>query len=328
MKHLRDKGLKLFAGRSNPALAQRLADELGIPLGKVSISDFANGEIYVSYEETVRDLDVFVLQTMCHPINNHFMELCIMVDALKRASAGRINVIMPYFAYSRQEKKHAPREPISARMVADILQTVGAHRVITFDLHSSAIQGFFSIVLDHLTAYPLLRDYLKGEDIEDGIVIAADAGGVKRAEKLAMDLQLPLGVQYKRRPRPNLTEPSTFTGDVTGKTPIIIEDMIDTGRSLLTAVETLVSLGARPDIRVLATHALFSEEAPQRLQHVAIKKIIVTDTLPLPPEKRLPTVHVLSVAPMLARIVRNIHEGKSISEVMAQARRDFVVETT
>ncbi len=323
-----ERAIKLFAGRSHPALAERLASELGIALGKVSIAEFANGEIYVSYEETVREADVFVLQTMCQPVNTNFMELCIMVDALKRASAGRINVIMPYYGYSRQEKKHAPREPISARMVADILQTVGAHRVISFDLHSPAIQGFFSIVLDHLTAYPLLCNYLKAQHIEDGVVIAADAGGVKRAERLAMDLQLPLGVQYKRRPSLNETEPSTFTGDVAGRTPIIIEDMIDTGKSLINAVETLVKLDARPDIRVVATHALFSRDALSRLQHVAIREIVVTDTLPLPPERRLPTMHVLSVAPMLATIVRHIHEGKSISEVMADPRPDFIVETT
>ncbi|MCU0610228.1 MAG: ribose-phosphate pyrophosphokinase [Candidatus Eisenbacteria bacterium] len=320
--------IKLFAGRSNPDLAGRLSRELGIELGKISITEFANGEIYVSYEETVRDADVFVFQTMCQPVNTNFMELCIMVDALKRASAGRINVIMPYYGYSRQEKKHAPREPISARMVADILQTVGAHRVISFDLHSPAIQGFFSIVLDHLTAYPLLRDYLRAECIQDGVVIAADAGGVKRAERLAMDLRLPLGVQYKRRPGHNEAEPSTFTGDVAGKTPIIIEDMIDTGKSLLTAVETLVSLGARPDIRVLATHALFSGDAPLRLQHVAIREIVVTDTLPIPPARRLPTMHILSIAPMLAAIVRNIHAGESISSVMANPKPDFIVETT
>lgn len=322
------RDIRLFAGRSNPDAAGRLARELGIELGKVSIAEFSNGEIYVSYEETVRDADVFVFQTMCQPVNTNFMELCIMIDALKRASAGRINVIMPYYGYSRQEKKHAPREPISARMVADILQTVGADRVISFDLHSPAIQGFFSIVLDHLTAYPLLRDYLRAEGIEEGVVIAADAGGVKRAEKLAMDLRLPLGVQYKRRPGHNEAEPSTFTGDVAGKTPIIIEDMIDTGKSLLTAVETLVSLGARPDIRVLATHALFSGDALQRLQHVAIREIIVTDTLPLPSQRRLPTMHVLSVAPMLAAIVHNIHQGESISQVMAHPKPDFIVETT
>lgn len=319
-----DHKLKLFAGSSNPNLGERLAAELGLELGKVAISRFANGEIYVSYEETVRNGDVFVLQAMGSPVNENFMELCIMVDALKRASAERINVIMPYFAYSRQEKKDRPREPISARMVADILETVGADRVISFDLHAPAIQGFFNIVLDHLTAYPLFVQYLKDQGIKDGVVIAADAGGVKRAERLATDLGLPLGVQYKRRPDHNVAERSTFTGEVQDKTPIIIEDIIDTGGSLLKVVDTLLELGARPEIRVLATHGMLSRDARARLQHPGIREVVLTDTLDIPAEKRLPTMHILSVAPMLADIVRNIHEGASISDVMDSYKASYL----
>ncbi len=305
--------MKLFTGSANPQLGQELADFLGIKLGSVSISRFANGEIYVRYEESIRGVDVFVVQPLANPVNENLMELLIMIDALKRASAGRITAIVPYYGYARQEKKTAPREPITARMVADILTTVGTDRVVTMDLHSPAIQGFFNIPVDHLTALPMLAQYIKDKNIQDGVIIAPDAGSVKKAEKLAARLHMPLGVMYKRRPAPNVAELSFFIGEVEGKTPIIIDDMVDTAGSVMQVVQALVDRGAKQEIILLTTHGVFSPPARERLNHPAIKEIVCTNTLPLTEDKALPKMHVLSVAPLLGEAVRRIHQNISVS---------------
>lgn len=305
--------MKLFTGNANPQLGQELADFLGIGLGGVSISRFANGEIYVRYEESVRGVDVFLVQPLANPVNEHLMELLIMVDALKRASAGRITAIIPYYGYARQEKKSAPREPITARMVADILTTVGTDRVVTMDLHSPAIQGFFNIPVDHLTALPMLSQYIKEKNIQDGVIIAPDAGSVKKAEKLAARLSMPLGVMYKRRPAPNVAELSFFIGEVKDKTPIIIDDMVDTAGSIMQVVQALIDRGARQEIILLTTHGIFSPPAVDRLSHPAIKEIVITNSLPLTEDRTLPKMRVLSVAPLIGDAVRRIHQNISVS---------------
>jgi ribose-phosphate pyrophosphokinase len=308
--------LKLFSGTSNPKLGQEIADYLGIKPGGVSISRFANGEIYVRFEESIRGADVFVVQSFANGVNNindTIMELLIMIDALKRASVGRITTVIPYYCYARQEKKSAPREPITARMLADIISTVGSDRIITMDLHSPAIQGFFNIPVDHLTALPMLAQYIKQKNLSDGVVIAPDAGSVKKAEKLATRLDLPLGVMYKRRPAPNIAEITFFIGEVKDKAPIIIDDMVDTAGSIMQVVHTLLEHGAKPEIHLLTTHGIFSPPAIERLNHPAIKEVIVCNTVPLTAEQILPKFTVLSVAPLLGDAIRRIHQDISVS---------------
>ncbi|MGE5582617.1 MAG: ribose-phosphate diphosphokinase [Bacillota bacterium] len=308
--------LKLFSGTSNPLLGREIADYLGIKLGGVHISRFANGEIYVRYEESIRGSDVFLIQSFSNSVNNindSIMELLIMIDALKRASAGRITTIIPYYCYARQEKKSAPREPITARMLADIISTVGSDRIITMDLHAPAIQGFFNIPVDHLTALPMLAQYIKQKNISDGVIIAPDAGSVKKAEKLATRLDLPLGVMYKRRPAPNVAEIKFFIGEIKGKAPIIIDDMVDTAGSIIQVVDTLLERGAKPEVHLLTTHGIFSPPAMERLNHDAIKEVVVCNTVPLTPDRTLPKFTVLSVAPLFGDAIRRIHQDISVS---------------
>ena len=305
--------MKLFSGTANPVLAQEIADFLGVSLGGVYISRFANGEIYVRYEESIRGADVFVVQPFSNPVNENLMELLIMVDALKRASAGRITAVIPFYAYSRQEKKAAPREPITARMVADIITTSGVDRVVTMDLHTPAIQGFFNIPVDHMTALPMLAQYIKDAKIDDGVIIAPDAGSVKKAEKLAARLHMPLGVMYKRRPAPNVAEMSFFIGDVENMTPIIIDDMVDTAGSLSQVIEALIERGAKKEIRILTTHGILSPPATERLSHPAVKEVVICNTLPIPKEKMMPKMKTISVAPLLGDAIRRIHQNISVS---------------
>ncbi|MCL6590226.1 MAG: ribose-phosphate pyrophosphokinase [Firmicutes bacterium] len=308
--------LKIFSGTSNPQLGQAISVYLGVPLGAVKISRFANGEIYVRFEESIRGSDVFVIQSFSnhpHGINDHIMEMLIMIDALKRASAGRITAVIPYYGYARQEKKSAPREPITARMLADIISAAGADRIITMDLHAPAIMGFFNIPVDHMTALPMLANYIKQQNIPNSVVIAPDAGSVKKAEKLATRLDLPLGVMYKRRPAPNVAEITYFAGEVAGKIPIVIDDMVDTAGSVMQVVKSLLERGAIPEIHLLTTHGIFSPPAIERLQHEAIKEVVVCNTLPLTPELALPKFKILSVAPLLGDAIRRIHQNISVS---------------
>ncbi|CAM3510656.1 ribose-phosphate diphosphokinase [Paenibacillus lupini] len=303
--------LRIFSGSSNPILAQKIASDLGLTLGAIKMSRFKSGEIYVHYEETIRNCDVFLVQSFSHPINEHFVELLVMIDAAKRASAKTINIIMPYYGYARQERKAAPREPISAKMVADVLTTVGANRVITIDLHAPAIQGFFNIPVDHMTALDLISDYLKSKNIKNPVVVSPDAGRASTAEKLANNLDTSFAIMIKKRPAHNESSITHVIGDVEGQTAIIIEDLIDTGSTIVNVVESLKERGAE-DVYVCATHPLFSGNAIERLNHPHIKEIIVTDSISLPedhPEK----FTVLSVAPLLAEATRIIIEGGSIS---------------
>lgn len=305
--------LKIFSGSSNPKLAERICRELGRPLGRVKLSRFKSGEHYCLYEESIRNCDVFLVQTFSAPINEHFVELLVMMDAAKRASARTINLVVPYYGYSRQERKSAPREPISAKMVADVLTTAGATRVITIDLHAPAIQGFFNIPVDHLTALDLISDYIKKQDIKNPIVVSPDAGRATTAENLANVLDAPFAMMIKKRPAHNESVITHVIGEVSGCTPIIIEDLIDTGSTIVNVVEGLKERGAE-DVFVCATHAVFSGTAVQRLDHPNIRELVITDSIAIPgqhPER----FHVLSVAPLLSNAIRFIVEGGSISSL-------------
>jgi ribose-phosphate pyrophosphokinase len=303
--------LRIFSGSSNPKLAEAISREVGQPLGSIKLSRFKSGEHYCHYEETIRNCDVFLVQSFSHPINEHFVELLVMIDAAKRASAKTVNVIVPYYGYARQERKAAPREPISAKMLADVLTTVGVDRVVTVDLHSPAIQGFFNIPVDHLTALDLIIDYLKAEKIPNPIVVSPDVGRATTAEKLANYLDSPFAIMIKKRPKHNESVITHIIGEVEGQTPIIIEDMIDTGSTIINVVEGLKERGAN-DAYVCASHPIFSGDAIQRLDHPNIKQLVVTDTIMLPPghsEK----FKILSTAPLLADAIRIIMQGGSIS---------------
>ncbi|GIP34274.1 ribose-phosphate pyrophosphokinase [Paenibacillus sp. J2TS4] len=304
---------KVFAGSSNPKLAELISQDLGQPLGRVKLSRFKSGEHYCLYEESIRNCDVFLVQTFSHPINEHFVELLVMIDAAKRASAKTINLVLPYYGYSRQERKSAPREPISAKMVADVLTTAGADRVITIDLHSPAIQGFFNINVDHLTALDLISDYIKKKNIPDPIIVSPDAGRATTAENLANILAAPFAIMIKKRPEHNESVITHVIGDVEGKTPIIIEDLIDTGTTIINVVEGLKERGAK-DVYVCATHPVFSGPALQRLDHPSIKEVVITDSIAIP-EERSDRFKVISVSPLLSNAIRIIREGGSISSL-------------
>ncbi|HBV09526.1 MAG TPA: ribose-phosphate diphosphokinase [Micrococcaceae bacterium] len=308
-----DKKLVLVSGRANPELAEQVAENLGTELLPTDIYNFANGEIYVRYSESVRGSDVFVLQSHCAPINEWLMEQLIMVDALKRASAKRITVIAPFFPYARQDKKHRGREPISARLVADLYKTAGADRIITVDLHTAQIQGFFDGPVDHLFAFPLLADYIRDRVGDDPItVVSPDTGRVRVAEQWAERLGgAPLAFVHKSRDLtvPNMAESKTVVGQVAGRTAVLIDDMIDTGGTIAGAVRVLKEAGAK-DVIIAATHAVFSDPAAQRLAECGATEVVVTNTLPIPEEKRFANLTVLSIAPMLARAISEVfHEG-------------------
>lgn len=305
--------LKVFCGTANRSLGEEIASYLSIELGRVNITRFADGETYVRFEENARGVDAFVIQSVCHPVNEHLMELLIMLDALRRASAGRITAVVPYYGYARKDKKDAPREPITGRLVADLLTTAGAGRVLTVDLHAGQIEGFFNIPVDHLRAMPLFADYLREKDLRSAVVVAADDGAVKRSKQLADRLDLPLAIIFQRRVGKDVKEPVQIVGDVEGRTPIMIEDVIDTAGTLSGAVDVLTAKGARAEVYICATHAVLAPPAVQRLGRHEIREIIVTNTIPLPPEKRLPKITVLSAAPLLAEAIRRIHLNQSVS---------------
>ncbi|AHV95084.1 ribose-phosphate diphosphokinase [Paenibacillus sabinae] len=309
--------LRIFSGSSNPKLAANIAARLGVELGKIKLTRFKSGEIYVHYEESIRNSDVFLVQSLSHPINELFVELLVMIDAAKRASARTVNIIVPYYGYARQERKSAPREPISAKMVADVLTTAGATRVLTLDLHAAAIQGFFNIPVDHLTALDLISGYLKTKNLSDIVVVSPDAGRASMAEKLASRLDSPFAIMIKKRPAHNESVITHVIGDVEGRTPVIIEDLIDTGTTIVNVVEGLKERGAKNSI-VCATHGLFSGPAIVRLEHPGIDEVVVTDSIELPTD--YPSrFTVLSVAPMLARAASIIIEGGSIDKLMEDA---------
>ncbi len=306
-------GFQVFSGTADPILAAEVARRLGVPLGGRLLRSFSDGETHVQIQESIRGEDIYIIQSTCPPVNQHLMELLIMIDAFHRAAAGRINAIIPYYGYSRQEKKSTGREPITARLVADLLTTAGADRVVSIDLHTPAIQGFFDIWMDHLTAVPLLAAHLGARHRPNSVVVAPDVGRVKMADRYAQALQLPLVVMHKRRPRPEVAEAKAVVGDVRDTSPIVVDDIIATGSTIEECVEALLAAGARPEIRVAAVHPLLTDGAVARLTHPAIAELVVTDTVPVPPEKRLPKLKVLTIADLLAETIRRLNENRSIS---------------
>ncbi|MGM0881335.1 MAG: ribose-phosphate diphosphokinase [Bacillota bacterium] len=303
--------VKIFSGSSNKALAEQLCKELNVPLGDIAISRHQSGEIHVSYRESIRSCDVFLVQSLSHPVNEHLIELLVMIDAAKRASAKTINIVMPYYGYARQERKSRPREPISAKLVADVLTTVGANRIITVDLHADPIQGFFTIPVDHLTALDLIIDYLRNKNITNPVVVSPDAGRATTAEKLAGRLNCPFAIMIKNRPAHNQSEITHIIGDVDDMTPIIIEDLIDTGSTIVNVVAALKKKGAH-DAYICATHGVFSENAIEKLTHPNIREVVITDTIAISDEHSDKFI-VLPMSPLLATAIKIITEGGSIA---------------
>eukprot|EP01047_Picozoa_sp_COSAG01_P000012 COSAG01_NODE_1_length_100484_cov_170.446142_12_plen_318_part_00 len=304
--------MRLFCGSSHQELGESIASSLGIKLGKVLLSKFSCGEMYTRIEESIRGREAYILQTISENANDDFMELFLMMDALKRSSVEKIHVIIPHFGYARQDKKSAPREPISGRLMADLLSAVGLDRLITLDLHSDQIQGFFEVPVDHLTAMPLIVDYFLKKDIKNLVVAAPDAGRAKPANKLAHALHADFAVMHKSRPRHNVAEVSNVIGDIEGKNVLLFDDMIDTGGSITAGVKVLKSQGAK-DIYIAATHPVFSGPAIERLSTAGFKEVVVTNTIPLPESKRFSGLTVLSAAPLLAEAIKRNYEKKSIS---------------
>lgn len=302
--------MRIFAGTSNPNLGRNIAEYLNTQLGEIDIKTFSCGETYTRITETIRGQDCYVIQSIGERPNDDYMELFIMIDALKRSSARSINVILPYFGYARQDKKSAPREPISARLIADLLQAVKLDRLITFDLHSDQIQGFFNIPVDHLTALPLFSKYFIEKNIKDLVVVAPDTGRAKFAKKLADALNGELVLMHKTRPEHNMCEIVNIVGDVKGKTLLIIDDMIDTGGSVTSGLTKLREAGCNDDIYLAATHPVFSGGAYKRLQQADFKEIVVTDSIP--PRFHLECLKILSTAPLLGEAIKLTNEQKSI----------------
>ena len=317
MESVSKRRMVVVTGRTHPELAQKIADNLGVNLSEVNLREFANGEIHCKFDESIRGADVFIVQTHSSPVNDSIMEQLIMIDAAKRASAKRITAVCPNFGYARQDRKSTGREPITAKLVADMLQTAGADRVLSVDLHSGQIQGFFDVPLDHLTAAPVLEDYLKKHaDPHNLVVVAPDAGRVKVAERYAQHLGCDLALVHKTRPRgtANVAVARDVVGDVTGRHCVLIDDMIDTAGTILAAADLLRGQGAE-DIWVMATHAVFSPPAIERLFNAPVSRVIVTDTLPLPADRRFEKLEVLSVAPIVANAISAVFEDNSVSEI-------------
>jgi ribose-phosphate pyrophosphokinase len=305
--------IKLFSGTANPELSAEIAAHLKMPLGNLKISHFSDGEIYAKFEESVRGRDVYVIQPTCPPVDSNLVELLILLDALRRASAGRITAVIPYYGYARQEKKDAPREPITAKLIADILTTAGANRAMTVELHAPAIQGFFNIPVDHLTTQGLFVNYFQKKEIKDLVVVSPDEGGAKKVRKIANKLDAPLAIGYKYRPEHMKAELTHLAGDVKGKTPLIVDDMITSGGSIVECVRTLLKNGCNPEIYVAATHGILT--SPEKLQIPEIKEVVLTNTAPLSEEKRFEKLKVLSVAPILGEAILRAHNGESISSL-------------
>ena len=307
--------IKIFAANSNPALAKSIANIVGVPLGNAKVGRFSDGEIYVNIGETVRGADVFVIQSTCEPVNDNLMELLIMIDAFRRASAGRITAVIPYFGYARQDRKAKARDPISAKLVADLIATAGADRVLTMDLHASQIQGFFNVPVDHLLGMPILAPYYNKKFIdekENCIVVSPDLGSVTRARSFAERLELPMAIIDKRRTKINVSEIMNIIGDLKGKKAILVDDMIDTAGTIVNAANALKERGAT-HIYTCCTHGVLSGPAIERIQNSPIEELVALDTICLPKEKCIDKIKTLSVAPIFAEAIERICEDLSVS---------------
>jgi ribose-phosphate pyrophosphokinase len=323
METVSKKTLMLFAGQGNEELSREIAECLGIPLGDVRLSTFASGELYARYGESIRGADVFVMQSHCEPINDRIMQQLLMIDAAKRASARRVTAVCPFYGYARQDRKAEGREPISARLLADLLTVAGADRVVTVDLHTGQIQGFFDCPVDHLTAVPLLADYVAREIGGEGdvVVVSPDAGGLKLARRFAnclgeSNVESDLAFIDKRRPKGthNVAEATDVVGNVAGNICILVDDMIDTAGTIVSAVNLLMDRGAR-EVRVAATHGVLSGPAVDRLKNAPVRQVVVTNTLPIPDDKRFDALQVLSIAPIIAEALGAVFQDTSVSDI-------------
>ena len=309
-----NSNLRIFSLNSNRPLAQEIAEILGVELGKSTVSRFSDGEIQINIDESVRGSDVYVVQSTSAPANEHLMELIVMIDALKRASAKTINVLIPYYGYARQDRKARSREPITSKLIADLLETSGAHRVITLDLHAPQIQGFFDIPVDQLLGVTILSEYFKEKQMDNIVIVAPDNGGVIRARKIASILDVPIAFIDKRRPEPNVSEVMNIIGDIEGKRAIIIDDIIDTAGTLTLAADALMENGCI-EVYACCTHPVLSGPAIERIENSVIKELVVTNSIFLPEEKRIDKMKVLSIASLLAEALLRIHNNVSVSEL-------------
>ncbi len=306
--------IRVFTGNSNVELAKEICDTLGIPLGRAEVKNFSDGEICVEIQESVRGLDIYVVQSICPPSNDNLMELLIMLDALKRASASCITAVIPYYGYARQDRKVAPRTPISAKLVADLIEVAGATRVVCMDLHAGQIQGFFNIPVDNLFATPILLRYIKENFKDDIVVVSPDAGGVERARAFAKRLSSGLAIVDKRRTKPNVSEVLHVIGDVEGKLAILLDDIVDTAGTLVNSAQALKEHGAK-EIYACCTHGVFSGPAIERIEDSPIKEVVVTNTIPKRPGKESKKITYLTVSSLLAEAIRRIHFGESVSSL-------------
>ena len=304
--------LKLFTCNAHPELANEIAELMGIKVGKSTVNKFSDGEIQVSIWESVRDCDVYVVQPTCAPVNDHLMELLIMIDALKRASAGRINAVIPYYGYARQDRKAKARDPITAKLVANLIQAAGADRVISMDLHANQIQGYFDIPVDHLLGLPILTKYFKEKNLDNVVVVSPDHGSVTRARNMAERLDAPIAIVDKRRPEPNKSEIMNIIGDIDGKNCILLDDIIDTAGTICNAASALIELGAK-NVYACATHGVLSGPAKERLENSHIQELVLLNTLPIDDEKKLDKMTFISVGPIFSEVITRVYQGGSVS---------------
>ncbi len=317
--NLHGKNIKVFTGNSHPGLSGEIAERIGLPVGKATVGVFSDGEICVNIGEVVRGSDVFVIQSTCFPVNENLMELLIMIDALKRASAGRITAVIPYFGYARQDRKAKARDPISAKLVANLITTAGADRVLTMDLHAPQLQGFFDIPLDHLMGVPILSRHFKEkfEDRSDMVAVSPDIGSVGRARKFAERLDIPIAIIDKRRPKANVSEIMNIIGDVTDKKCILVDDLIDTAGTICNATEALLDMGAK-EVYACCTHAVLSGPSIEKILKSSMKKLVTLNTVPLRDDKMMDKITIISVASIFAEAIERIYGDISISTLFTQ----------
>lgn len=307
--------MKLFSGNANAGLTHEIAKYLGIPVGNAHVGKFSDGEISCAIDESVRGVDVFVVQPTCAPVNDNLMELLIMMDAFRRASASRINAVIPYYGYARQDRKSRARDPITAKLVSNLIVQAGAQRIVAVDLHANQIQGFYDIPVDHLPGVPTIAEYLKTKTFDaEPVILSPDVGGVTRARDLAAKLGAPLAIVDKRRPEPNVSEIMNVIGDVKNKSVVIIDDIVDTAGTVCTAAEVMMEKGAR-EVFACCTHPVFSGKAIERMSKAPLREIVVTNTIPLEEHKKLDNIKVLSVAPLIGEAILRIHEDLSVSKL-------------
>jgi ribose-phosphate pyrophosphokinase len=313
--NLHGKDIKIFSANANREMAQSIADNLALPLGLSDVKKFSDGEIAVSIGESVRGSDVFVVQSTCQPVNDNLMELLIMIDAFKRASAGRITAVIPYFGYARQDRKAKARDPISAKLVADMISVAGADRLLSMDLHCAQIEGFFNIPVDHLLGVPIITPYFreKYQDRENLMIVSPDLGSVTRARNFAARLDVPLAIVDKRRQKANVSEVMNIIGDVNGKDVIIVDDMIDTAGTLCNAAKAIIEIGGAASVSACATHGVLSGPAIERIMNSPLKEVVMLDTIPLPEEKKCEKITVLPVAPVISQAIQRIYADTPVS---------------